>query len=226
MRKQIHFTTLVTSWMAMAALSQSGAKAQNVWQNFYFKADVGPAFTRDTHIREFFGPVSDVKVKFDPGVRFSAALGYNVLDWLAAEAETGVINNNIDSVTGWTRTEASLSHVPFLGNLVLQCPKQTRFIPFIGGGLGMDSAILDVRRASNGSFFLRGTDSDVVFAYQAFGGVRYAFNDQMSLGLAYKYFASGRPTYDVDDFTSGNTGRLGLGRGETHSVSVVFTLKF
>lgn len=226
MRKQIHFRTLLTSWMALAALSGSGAEGQNVWQRFYFRADAGPAFTRDTHVREFFGPVSGAKVKFDPGVRFSAALGYSFFDWLAAEAETGFIHNNIDSVSGWTRADASVSHVPFLGNVVLQCPKTSRFIPFIGGGLGMDSVLLDVDRATDGNFFLSGADSDVVFAYQAFGGVRYAFNDRMSLGLAYKYFVSDRPSYDVDDFNSGTVGRLGLGHGETHSVSIVFKMKF
>ena len=110
---------------------------------FYLTGGVGPAFTEETSLREFNGPVTGTKVRFDPGFQFRITAGYQITDWLAAELESGVTYNEIRSITGAIEADGSLVNAPILANLVIQCPKKSRFTPFIGGGLGGSTAVLD-----------------------------------------------------------------------------------
>ena len=76
--------------------------------------------------------------------------------------------------------------------------------------------------AISGSVFVNGTASDVVFAYQAFGGLKYEINDRLAVGVIYKYFASGDPEWDVR--RSGEN--ISFKGTHTHSVSAVVTFRF
>ena len=133
----------------------SSAPAQGT--RFYVRAGVGPAFTEDTTLREFNGPVFGGKVKFDPGFQFRVAGGYQINDWLATELETGVTYNTIKSITGAIEADGSLANAPLLANLIVQCPKQHRFVPFLGGGLGVSSAVLNADDLVLNSTRLSGT---------------------------------------------------------------------
>src|SRR5438128_147928 len=78
-------------------------------RGFDLECDLGGAWTRDTELKEFFGPVAPVrKVKLDTGARFGVVGGYRLTDWFAAEFETGSTANSIDSITGATRVDAVL----------------------------------------------------------------------------------------------------------------------
>src|SRR5260221_9423059 len=88
---------------AMAALggivvSSFSAAAQTT--GFYLSGGVGPSLTESTGLREFNGPLSGTRVKFDPGFQFRFTAGYHITPWLAAELETGVNYNGIKSITG------------------------------------------------------------------------------------------------------------------------------
>ncbi len=185
----------------------------------YVRAGAGPVFTENTAVTEYFGPVSGVSLEFDPGVHFEAAAGYHLRDWAAVELESGINYNTISSVTGGNPGDSSLSNIPLLANLVLEYPNDTQFVPFIGGGVGASFSVLDVDAPG-----LHGNDTDAVFAYQGFGGVRYNIGDRMGISLAYHYYASDEPSWDVH--SSSGTGQLGLGSVYSHAVSLTFTVKF
>jgi opacity protein-like surface antigen len=190
---------------------------------FYVRGGVGPAFTENTSLKEFLGaPVSDTRVKFDPGFQLRFAGGFHITDWLATEVESGVTYNTIRSITGFARADGDLANVPVLANLVLQCPTQTcRFAPYIGGGLGVSSAILHVHDFNDGTGSrIFGTDSDDVFAYHGFAGVRYAINDQMAVSLDYRFFGTTDPSWGRD------FDRIRFGDNHTHSVTASFTYSF
>src|SRR5688572_3161604 len=86
-------------------LSLFTAAAQE--HGFYVKGDLGAALTHDPDLKEFFGPVAaGSRVKLDTGARFGAVGGYHVTDWFAAEFETGVTANSIDSITDATEVDA------------------------------------------------------------------------------------------------------------------------
>ncbi len=190
---------------------------------FYLTGGIGPAFTEETSLREFNGPVIRTKVRVETGVQFRITAGYQITDWLAAELESGVTYNEIRSITGAIEADGSLVNAPLLANLVIQCPKKSRFTPFIGGGIGGSTAVLDAHDIilGNGNG-VSGNQSDEVFAYHGFAGLRYHITEQMSVSLAYRYFGTTAPTWEADF----GPGRVRFGDNQTHSVTAAFTYSF
>jgi opacity protein-like surface antigen len=207
----------ITLSLTLPAFGQAG--------HFYVSGGIGPALTEDATLKEFNGPVAG-KVKFDTGFQFRVAGGYHITDWLATELESGVSYNNIKSITGATETDGSLANIPVLANLVVRCPKLDRFVPYIGGGLGMSSAVLNADDLVVNGTRLSGTQTDAVFAYHGFAGLRYNINDRMAVSVAYRYFGTSEPTWDADYVYGGGTGRTRFGENRTHSVTAAFTFNF
>src|SRR5947207_3256132 len=184
MKKTIRFLFLASFCAFLPA-----AKVQAQAHTWYLKGDVGGNVTLDTDLKEFFGEVTPgSKVKFDPGVRVGVAAGYFLTDWFAAEGEIGVLANNISSITEAERVDAVYSNVPFLINARFQCPHNGRIAPYFGGGVGGSVATLDADHIRLNDTRLDGAMSDVVFAYQAFAGVRFKITENMGLSVEYRYF--------------------------------------
>ncbi|MGD0614437.1 MAG: outer membrane beta-barrel protein [Verrucomicrobiota bacterium] len=226
MKRHTATKTLITT-CGLALLSTFAARAQVT--PFYLKADAGGAWTPDTQLKEFFGEnTTGVKVAFDPGYRFGLVAGYQVTDWFATEFETGVTANRIRSITDASVDDAILSNVPFLLNVRLQCPALVRFwpCPYIGGGLGGSAAVIDADHIDFGLTRMHGSQSDAVFAYQAFGGLRCNLNDHLGISLEYHYFATSDPEWKADSTTFTGSDRMRFGGTETHSVSLAIEFRF
>ena len=205
---------------ALPALSQN--------TGFYMKADLGGNITQDADLKEFFGPVAPgSKVKFDPGVRAGLTGGYQFVNWFAAEAEVGYLENRIDSITGADRVHnAWFGNVPFLVNGKLQYPNSSRFTPYLGAGIGFSEALIDVGRIDLNGTSVHGNLNDTVFAWQGFAGLRYTLNERMGLSLEYRYFAAEGASWQAD-FTQGTaTDTLRMGRTQTHAISLAFDFRF
>jgi len=195
----------------------------------YFKADAGGNLTSDTDLKEFFGQgVAGAKVKFDPGYRLGVGGGYEVCQFFAVEGEIGSIGNNIKSITGAQRVDAWFLNVPFLVNAKLMGPRNWFVRPYIGGGAGGSASILSVDHIDRGALQLHGTDTDVVFAYQGFAGLRFRINDEMGIGVEYRYFHADSPSWSADWDTGVvlPSNQVKFGRSETHAFSVVFDWHF
>lgn len=195
---------------------------------FYVRADVGGTSTRDVELREFFGQaiVPNSEISLEPGIRVGVRAGYGLTDWLAAEVETGVSANSVESVSGAIVAEGSLASVPLLLNARLHVPDHERFSPYIGAGFGLATTMLTADDIIIGGTSFNGTTADAVFAYQGFAGVDFAINNHMSIGAEYRYF-NAEPSNMTADITVGTpTDRVKLGRIETHSVTVAFKFRF
>lgn len=204
--------------MALIAASASGEP-----RGFYLRGDVGATWTPDTELKEYFGSVAPgSKVKFDPGSRLGVAAGYQLTDWFSAEAQTGVMISNIKSISGADRVDAFFSNVPLLLNGRLQWPSRCPFTPYIGGGAGMSVSSLEIDKIELNGTAVEGSQSDAVFAYQGFAGIRYRLNNSMSLGLEYHYFAAAEPSWDAENIS----GNIRFGRTETHAVTFAFEYAF
>jgi len=195
---------------------------------FYISADAGGALTSDPKVKEFLGPVTPgSKVSLDPGIRVGIVGGYQLTDWFAVEGETGVIGNNIKSITDADIDgDATLANVPFLLNARLSLPHgRCPITPYIGGGAGGSASVLSFDRHIdiNGNR-LRGSDADVVFAYQAFGGLRYAINDRMGVGLEYHYFVTTGATWDANGL--GSPSKIGFSGVQSHTITASFDFHF
>jgi opacity protein-like surface antigen len=225
MKKNLLFASLTVASLAFAFQASGQAVLP---YGLYIKADAGGNLTMDTDLREFFGPVTPgSKVKFDPGARLGVGVGYNLCQWFAVEGEFGAMANSISSITEAERVDAVFSNVPFLVNGRLQLP-HGRFCvtPYIGGGVGVSAAIIDAERITLNDTRLHGSDSDAVFAYQGFGGLRYSLNEAMGLSVEYRFFGTSRPSWKADfaDGTEGNS--MSFGSTRTHALSIAFDWTF
>ena len=216
---------MLAAGLCTGAFCAGVAHAEN---GFYAGADAGGLLTLDTHVKEFLGPVApDTKVQLDPGFRLGLHGGYRLCDFFSIEGETGVMGNNIKSITGaFIDDNATLANVPFLVNARIELPlRNSKITPYFGGGGGGSATILsfDHHVDFNGER-LHGTDSDVVAAYQAFGGIRYAINDHMDVGVEYHYFATTGASYSVHDIGSPN--KIGLAGVQSHAITAAFNYRF
>ena len=193
----------------------------------YLEGDVGGTLTSDTDLKAFFGPVApNSRIKFDPGIRVGFRAGYGLTDWFAAEAETGIMANNIDAMTGATELEATVANVPLLLNARFHCPRMNRLTPYFGGGLGVSTAIFSADDVVVGGTRMHGSAADVVFAYQGFAGLRCNLNERMGLSLEYRYFATTEPDWKADVSFGPVSDRLRIGRIETHALTIAFDWRF
>jgi opacity protein-like surface antigen len=166
------------------------------------------------------------QIELNPGMRLGVRGGYGLTDWLSGEVETGFTVNSIDSITGSIESNGTLANVPLLLNARLHLPDNNRISPYLGAGFGLSSTILTGNDIQIGGTRLEGSTADVVFAYQLFAGVDFAINDQMSVGLEYRFFHADESNMSADLAVGTPTDRVKLGEIETHAVTVNFTWRF
>lgn len=213
------------SGASLALLVLMPAQAEK--NKFYVEGDIGGAVTVDTQLKEFFGPVlPNSQVKFDPGVWLGLRGGYGVTDWFDAEVETGFVANRIESVTLATETEAALTNIPLLLNARFHCPAFHRLSPYFGGGLGFSTTILSGDDLVIGGTRLQGSVGGVAFAYQAFGGLRFAINDRMGLSVEYHYFATTSSEMRANSTIGTISDTAQLGGTATHAATIAFDYRF
>jgi len=190
----------------------------------YFRLGVGPSFFENGQLTQFGGPRSS-QVEYQTGLASGAAVGYAFNKYIATEFEIGAVGAEIKDVQApnFFSDNSYIYNVPFLANVRLSYPiPHTIVTPYIGAGVGGSAIDFNTDGFGNNSDVVSGTESDVVFAWQAFAGLRFQLNPQMTLGIGYKYFATGDPsfTYPPDNFTVGFKGV------KTHSVLFTFEWKF
>ncbi len=189
-------------------------------QNFYFGADAGVALAEDVDLRHFVVSTRGSKLKLNAGPRLTLAGGYHLNDYVGFQLESGLISNEIKGSDG----DMAISHVPILADVVLRYDKpDCSWIPYAGAGAGGAASIvfLDHVRAPDGTV-VDGSGSTMVFAWQAFAGLRYTLNSTMSLGGGYKFFSAEGASWDVER----GAGDIETGTAHVHSLVVDFTMKF
>ena len=193
----------------------------------YLRAGVGPAFFEDGRVANFGGPASGT-VDYRPGVSAGAAIGYAYNQYLATDFELGFVEAKIRSAQGYASDNSYLYHAPFMGNLVLSCPiPHTIVVPYIGAGVGGSAVTFDTDSFSDGGTTVVGRESDVVFAWQAFAGLRFHLNPRMSLGVGYKYFATEDSTFTYHSAPPGGPDfQMGFDGIRAHSVQFTFQWSF
>jgi len=217
------FSSLV---VGLTPASQAGLNG------FYAKAGVGATEAEDVELKSYFGQTiaPNSQITLDPGVRVGLHFGYELLDFLAAEAETGFSVNQLDTVTGANDADGYLSQVPLLINAKLHLPVDYPVSPYAGAGFGFSSTIFTADNLNIGGTVYDGTSADVVFAYQFFAGIDIKVAEHMSVGAEYRYLHTGDAKLEAEDYRYTGTPPLSdemhLGTSEIHSVSVTFTYRF
>ena len=195
---------------------------------FYVGGDVGAVVTTDTELKEWFGATlaPNSELTFDPGFRLGVRGGYGVTDWFDAEVETGFMANNIDSATGASDTDASLTQIPLLINARFHCPAFHGVSPYFGGGLGMSTTVLWADDLNIAGLTVDGSTAGLAFAYQAFAGLRFAINEHMSLSLEYHYFATTDSEMHADFTVNTSSDEMKIGGTASHTATIGFYYRF
>ena len=224
---------ILTGLLVLGALRPGISLAQQ-WQFItreagpYITAEAGGNIPEGGGLTDFGGFAAGAQVNYDPGATLNLAAGYQFNPYLAAEVQTGWNVNSIDSIPGFVVSDTYFSSVPILVNAVFQWPiPRTILVPFIGGGVEGAATFFDTDYMDNGAVTLVGGDSDFVFAWQAFAGLRFNLNDHLSAGVAYKYFNTEDSSYHYPPlYYYGPDLRLGFEGMRLHQIVLTCTLKF
>lgn len=226
------FTAVCLAWAATSLLNARAGESRP-----YLTLEAGPTFAEDVTLHDFVGVSSGNRVEFDPGFRFGVGGGYSFNDIVAIGGETGVSYNSFDRISGnfFGEGDSGVGNMPLLANIVFKLPNKTGLVPFVGGGAGVsftffsaDELVFDPTPAAGDETIVDGSDSDAVFAWQLFGGLKFRLDERMSLGVAYKYLRTEAPVWEADEdtFPSGLSNEIRLSGMATHSVAFVFSMKF
>ena len=116
---------------------------------------------------------------FNPGIRGNIALGYNINRSWAAEFDTGVIWNSIDSFDGTSLSSVGASFdtytIPLLVNVVYRIPIKGPWSSYLGAGAGGAASLLSYSQTYLGTRY-SWNNSTFVFGYQAKAGLQYQLN--------------------------------------------------
>lgn len=187
--------------------------------SFYFTADAGVLLTDDVDaVVPQFGPPVATTFNLDPGIRFQVGVGYRLTDWFAVELQSGAAANNFDGLAG----SGMINQVPILLNGVFR-KKFGAFEPFVGAGAGTAASFVAFDNAilTPAGPVLDGTEVDMVFAWQLYGGLDYRFNKSMAVGLVYRFIAAGDSDWDVSGL-----GTIAAEGTTSHTIGAHFSLEF
>lgn len=194
----------------------------------YVRIELGPAFVQDGKLIEFAGPVG-ADVDYQVGFAAGATIGYTFNRYFSVELEFEGVAADIKSVPGYYSYDTYLNNLPFLVNLTYSRPlHNTRIIPYVGAGLGGSMTIFGTDGFGNESVAVYGDDTDVVFAWQIFAGMRVELNPTMSLGVGYKYLATEDSSFSFPPMFPmlGPNFTVGFSGVRAHLVTVSFQVKF
>ncbi len=206
------------------------ASAQDT--RLYLRADVGGLYAEDTTMSAR-GPdaAAHGTISFEPGGRLGCAGGYQLNDWLNAEASLGgevaVLRPTLPrSGPNVFVVSGELADVPVMVGVMIHCPHMHRWNPYGGLSLGASEAIYATDgTGANGAGYAVGNGgsgifTDTVFAYQAFIGMRYEFSDRMGLGFEYRFFGTEGPSWQV------GSAAVSLDEQRMHSLSFMLDYRF
>ena len=122
-----------------------------------------------------------------------------------------------EAAKGSQPVDGAFSMIAFMANVDYDFDTGSRWVPYVGGGLGVATISLDTENAQGTSL---ADDSDTVFAYQVGAGIGYEFplaeGRSVTVSLDYRYFGTQDPTFAGDvtgaEFDVGISGHdIGIG---------------
>lgn len=197
--KKTLLSLLVLASVALPAV----ASAASLRPGPYVSGFIGVTIPQTVDATSFdgLGGVFQDRIEFDPGVNIGGAAGF---DFGAArfEGEISYKDLPIKSVTSGGVSdrvlEGSVDTTAFMANVFIDLHNDTPITPYLGGGVGFAALHMNDTYSVTTDYYA--PDDQVVFAYQAGGGLEVALNRQLSLDLAYRYFGTSKASFINTEF--------------------------
>jgi opacity protein-like surface antigen len=177
---------------AEAAAQQPAPAMRSPW---YLTLSAGALLAQDAKFTTTVqGLGVDASASWKTGFGFLGGAGYRLFDWLAVEAELGVIRVSVDKGSARLSNgfifpsqpvDATLSGFAFFANGVGQWRLTERLVPYAGAGLGfVRYASEDVAAAGT---FLTSVPSATQFAFQIKAGLGVELGPNLTLAPEYRF---------------------------------------
>lgn len=121
---------------------------------------------------------------------------FEAIQLVTIDESTGatVTINNVDRFRG--RVSGDTTTIVGMVNGIVDIDFALPVVPYVGVGLGAAYVTLrDVRGSAGGIPFTLASDSDMVLAYQALGGVAYPITDQIIVEMEYRFLTMTDPEF-------------------------------
>lgn len=144
------------------------------------------------------GSVISFKSEFDLNI----AYGRDFTEWLRAEVELGYVRMDLDKMylkkqDKTAELEGSDTHIRAIVSTYSDWKNSTGFTPFIGSGIGLANANLDMKwKLPNQGTTAETESSDNAFVWQAVAGTSWSIGSSVELELMYRYYSSNDRTHD------------------------------
>jgi opacity protein-like surface antigen len=173
---------------AAAIVAMSGTAAARGW---YVGLEAGPSLVADTDAVYRLPTVpftTRTEGKFDTGWALIATVGYAMQNW-RIEGELSWRSNDKDQFIVGGPSTGSLDELTAMYNMTYQLPLAQGVGVAIGGGAGLDYAMIDIPNVD---------DSDLNWAVQGIVQLNYALSDDTELTLGYRYLHVLDPEFEDD----------------------------
>jgi opacity protein-like surface antigen len=220
-------TLLATVAAASMFLATSQANAADVdvpvadSMSMYVSVFAGASFPKDIKT-VFSGTPYSVDMK--TGYLLGGAIGAQITDMVRGEVELSHSSWKAKSYVGSGGSpgtaSGSTNATYLLANVWLDMQNSSAFTPYAGGGVGAAWVTGDVNLNNSGFGPADGRGTN--FAFQLGAGVKYAFTDQVSLDLGYRY----KSIQNVDFKALDGQADLENGDVNSHNIQLGLTYNF
>jgi opacity protein-like surface antigen len=193
------FAAALVLFLTCSLFAQDKQPYEDVYRAW---AEGGVMFAQSTELHSFPGASTASKLTLNPGFRVGLGSSYEFTPYFALDWEVAVLAATVDKASGLQQMDATLTQVPFLVNAQFQYQNDSGFTPFVAVGIGVASTAIDVDEARSSTARVEGSDYEFVFAWQATGGVKYAFKKRWGLGVVYKYLWTADAKWELDTTAS------------------------
>lgn len=179
MKKAFAVLLMVALFVGTMAI---GARAE-----MYCSGNLSLVFVSDI---DLYDGVDTARLTTDPGFGLLGALGGDLGEGLRLEAEVGYRQNDLKDISAFgisVPVNGDVSALSFMGNAFYNFETETAFSPFLGGGVGFANVEGDIEGL--------GKKDDTVFAYQLSAGGGLELQENLSLDLQYRFFATADPDF-------------------------------
>jgi opacity protein-like surface antigen len=193
------FFVIALTSLAITALCRT-ARAEGFYADVHGGASI--PWEETTRVSSDAAPTSvKAHTNYDIGWLAGASAGYQ---WdggwargLAGEVEFTFRQNHINRIATSTPITlgGDLHSYAIMLNGYYRFLNHTPFTPYIGGGVGEVTTVLNNTRFAGGLNTGPFTGTDAVFGYQGIAGVSYPIAPHLSMAAEYRYFATLRPGF-------------------------------